>query len=286
EYLESIAVTQGDTCLIFHNEPDGRDLHYLGWCHGPVGTARLWYRLFRVTCDCAWMEWAGRSARAVLQSGIPQRQTPGFWNNAGQCCGSAGVAEFMLDLHRVTGNGIFLDFARKVTGHLLGAATAEGGGLKWIQAEHRTRPEFLVAQTGYMQGAAGIGMWLLHLDAFERGVPGRIVLPDSLFQPRAGSRVALYHEGPISPCSLATTAETRQLPVVLVAVLGMSRIGSIPIRSPIPAAITSAGSPMDERPAAVTTSADRGTPAIPLLATKSVPSRVACSSNVIEIWKA
>ena len=40
-------------------------------------------------------------------------------------------------------------------------------GLRWVQAEHRVRPELLVAQTGYMQGAAGIGMWLLRLDAAE-----------------------------------------------------------------------------------------------------------------------
>jgi hypothetical protein len=30
-------------------------------------------------------------------------------------------------------------------------------------------PGLLVAQTGYMQGAAGIGMWLLRLDAAETG---------------------------------------------------------------------------------------------------------------------
>jgi len=44
-YLKSIANTEGDACLIFHHEPDGKDLYYLGWCHGPVGTARLFYRL-------------------------------------------------------------------------------------------------------------------------------------------------------------------------------------------------------------------------------------------------
>jgi hypothetical protein len=53
--------------------------------------------------------------------------------------------------------------------------------LKWIQAEHRTRPELLVAQTGLMQGAAGIGLYLLHLDALERGQHIKIVLPDTPF---------------------------------------------------------------------------------------------------------
>jgi len=53
--------------------------------------------------------------------------------------------------------------------------------VRWIQAEHRVKPELLVAQTGYMQGAAGIGMLFLHLDALERGRKASIVFPDSPF---------------------------------------------------------------------------------------------------------
>jgi len=180
-YLQSIANTEGDVCLIFHNEPDGKNLYYLSWCHGPAGTARLFYRLSQVTGDRAWMEWVRKSARADMQSGIPERQTPGFWNNVSQCCGSAGVADFMLNLYRVTGRREYLAFAKRVTADLLARATREGDGLKWIQAEHRVKPDLLVAQTGYMQGAAGIGTWLLHLDAFERGRRASIVWPDSPF---------------------------------------------------------------------------------------------------------
>ena len=39
----------------------------------------------------AWLEWAEKSARGILKSGIPDAPTAGFWNNVGQCCGSAGV---------------------------------------------------------------------------------------------------------------------------------------------------------------------------------------------------
>ena len=52
-------------------------------------------------------------------------------------------------------------------------------GLAWIQAEHRVRPDFLMAQTGYMQGAAGIGMWLLRISSSQREAKERIMLPDS-----------------------------------------------------------------------------------------------------------
>ena len=180
-YLQSIAVTDGGACLVFHHEPDGTDLFYLGWCHGPVGTARLFVELARATGEAEWREWAERCARGILDSGIPKQQTPGFWNNVSVCCGSAGVAEFFLDMHAEFGKEEYLDFAREVAEDMVARGTREGGGLKWVQAEHRTMPEFLVAQTGYMQGAAGIGTVLLRLDAHQRGADWRIRFPDSPF---------------------------------------------------------------------------------------------------------
>ncbi|HEX5716729.1 MAG TPA: lanthionine synthetase LanC family protein [Thermoanaerobaculia bacterium] len=178
-YLQSVANTEGDGCLIFHHEPepDGRDLYYLGWCHGPAGTVRLFYQLAKATKDEGWTSWAKRGTRSILASGIPEKQTPGFWNNAGQCCGLAGVADLFLRLHKATGEG--LDFARKVGEALLAKATPAGDGLKWVHAEHRVKPDYVYAQTGYMQGAAGIGMLLLHLDAVERGREWGFRLPDS-----------------------------------------------------------------------------------------------------------
>lgn len=178
-YLQAVADTSGDGCLVFHHEPGGKDLHYLGWCHGPVGTSRLFLQLARATGDETWQEWELRGARSLLKSGIPEKQTPGFWNNAGQCCGSAGVAEFFLQLHGRTRDPEHLAFARRVARNLLDRATPAGDGLKWVHAEHRVRPDYTYAQTGYMQGAAGIGMLLLHMDAVERGREWTFRLPDS-----------------------------------------------------------------------------------------------------------
>ncbi|MDH4198646.1 MAG: hypothetical protein OEW05_14620, partial [Candidatus Aminicenantes bacterium] len=101
-YLLAIAKTESDACLVFHHEPDGKDLYYLGWCHGPVGTARLFYRLWEATGDKNWLDWVRKSARGIMTSGIPEKETPGFCNNAGICCGLAGVGEFFLDLYGVT----------------------------------------------------------------------------------------------------------------------------------------------------------------------------------------
>lgn len=180
-YLQVVADTNGDICRVFHHEPEGEDLYYLGWCHGPVGVARLFYRVYQTTGDAAWMDWVHRCARAILQSGIPEKQPPGFWNNVSQCCGSAGVAEFFLSLYRITKKPEYLAFCETMTADLLTRATRDSKGCRWMQAEHRVKPQELVAQTGYMQGAAGIGLLLLRLDAHRRNREPAIALPDSPF---------------------------------------------------------------------------------------------------------
>lgn len=180
-YLQAVAKTEGDVCLIFHDEPDGKDLYYLGWCHGPVGTARLFFQLYRVTGDRVWLTWVQKAAQALRASGIPETRTPGFWNNVGQCCGSAGVADFLLALWRETGDRRDLEFAKRVIDDMLARATPAAGGLKWIQAEHRSQPNLLIAQTGYMQGAAGIGSALVHFATALDKRPVGIRFPDSPF---------------------------------------------------------------------------------------------------------
>ena len=181
KYLLSIAKTEGASCLIFHDEPDNKELYYLGWCHGPVGTARLFYLLSAATGDTTWLDWVRSSANGLLRSGIPEQETPGFWNNAGICCGLAGVGEFFLDLYRALGDASYLEFSKHVASRLLAKATVEEGRMFWVQAEHRTRPDYLFAQTGYMQGAAGIGSFLLRLASAERKNDRHIVFPDTPF---------------------------------------------------------------------------------------------------------
>lgn len=182
-YLLAVARIDGDVCLVFHHEPEpeGLELYYLGWCHGPAGTARLFHRLGQITGDAEWADWVRRAANGIRRSGIPESRTPGFWQNVGQCCGSASVADFFLAYHEATGDADALAFARTMTDEILETATRDDAGTRWVHAEHRVQPDNLAAQTGWMQGAAGIGAWLLRLDGFEQGRPPRIVLPDTPF---------------------------------------------------------------------------------------------------------
>ena len=178
-YLQSIATVEDNGYRVFHSRPGGDELHYLSWCHGPVGTNRLFHQLAEITGDDEWRDWVARGARGVMTTGIPERRTPGFWENISQCCGTAGVAEHFLTLYRTTGGTDYKTFVDRLNADLVTRGTAQDDGRKWTQAEHRVQPELLVAQTGHMQGAAGVGKYFLHMDAMEdRGEGPRVVLPD------------------------------------------------------------------------------------------------------------
>ncbi|MCP3914270.1 MAG: hypothetical protein GY711_01805 [bacterium] len=186
QHVLGVADRSGEGLLVPHHLPGGEDLFYLGWCHGPVGTSRLFLTLARVTQEESWLELAEAGGRALLAYDLPRGRTRGYWNNVGRCCGAAGIVEFLLDrrAHRGTGTDAEGDLAlaRALADDVLRrATTAEHDGevtLAWEQAEHRVRPDWLEAQTGWMQGAAGIGWTLLYLDAALRGETPRIRMPE------------------------------------------------------------------------------------------------------------
>ncbi len=181
-YLISIADLQHGMCLIYHDDKR-KNLYYLSWCHGPAGDARLFYQLYRATKDAKWIDWMKRSAQAMIANGAPNVVvTPGEWNNISACCGVTGQSEFFLDAYEVTHDRQYLDLARKGTARLLSAVTKDENGARWIQAETRVKPDLLLAQTGFMQGASGVGMWLLHMGEFsEGGKKPVLTFPDNPF---------------------------------------------------------------------------------------------------------
>jgi lantibiotic modifying enzyme len=179
KYLDAVTDHTNGACKVFHHEPDGRDLYYLSWCHGGAGTARLYYRLSDVTGDAKWLDRVHCFARGITTMGAPVGRSPGYWENISQCCGDAGVGEFFLSLHRLWPDRGYLEVARKAAEDILARGEEVGQGMRWVQAEHRVRPEFLVAQTGRMQGAAGVGSFFLRLEGFAAGRAPLTILPDS-----------------------------------------------------------------------------------------------------------
>ena len=166
-----------DTCMAFHHEPDGTAEYTLGWCHGPPGLGSLFRSLELTTGSAHWRSWLRRAARADLLSGIPERREPGFWDNVARCCGSAGVAEFFLDLHVLENRDEDLAFARVLVDDLLDRAIVDGAGMRWSNYEYRAAEPDLPPETTYLQGAAGIGSTLLRLHRQLSGDPWAVNWP-------------------------------------------------------------------------------------------------------------
>lgn len=178
-YLQSVATeTPNGGRMVFHSEPGNEQLYYLSWCHGPSGTARLFHTLARVTKRGEFAEYAEKLNTATRDMKVPER-SPGFWNNISQCCGNCGVAEYLAAQYQRGGDSRQRDYAERIARDVIARATPDGDGLKWIQAEHRVRPDLLVAQTGLMQGAAGVALAMLHVDGARARRAPFVILPDN-----------------------------------------------------------------------------------------------------------
>ena len=181
-HIQSIATVQGDSALVYYREPDLTNLYYLGYCHGPAGTARLFYQLHKVTGEPGYLEWTEKLARGIVRSGVPEKLTPGYWNVACQCCGSAAVTDLFVSLWRVTGKSHYLEFGRRVADQLISREDdLDGKGYRWYQAWTRVKPWDVNAETGYKIGAAGIGAALLHVHLATQNRYAALLFPDNPF---------------------------------------------------------------------------------------------------------
>lgn len=149
------------------HKPDLIERYSFGWCHGPTGDAQVFRLLAAVTTDPAWQDVANRCWHTVLRSGLPRRLRPGFWDNSGRCCGTAGVLALACD--RYAERGDELDFASVLVDDLASRATVDGAGARWSNHEHRTTPSALEPRTGWAMGNAGIVRELLR---FARAAGG------------------------------------------------------------------------------------------------------------------
>ncbi len=137
-----------------------------GWCHGPTGTVQLFLELARV--EPGWDDAVRGSLTALRHSGLPARRYPGFWDNVGQCCGTAGVGELALDRYQATGETAWLDWADDLVSDVLDRATAVGDDLCWSNVEHTATNPVLPPQAGWMQGTAGVAAFLLRFARVHR----------------------------------------------------------------------------------------------------------------------
>jgi len=163
--------TANDGFLVPHSDPPYRPelierISY-GWCHGPSGDAQVFRLLAAITGNPEWMDLTDRCWHTVVTSGLPQRLRPGFWDNSGRCCGTAGVLAFACDRHVERADS--LDFARVLVDDICSRARVADHGLCWSNFEHRATPSDLEPRVGWAMGNAGISRELLRFSRLEHG---------------------------------------------------------------------------------------------------------------------
>jgi lantibiotic modifying enzyme len=167
---------------------EDREPFAYGWCHGPTGSVSLFGALQLAGVDtvggrsCA--SWRDRCLRSLQTSGLPERLRPGFWDNDGRCCGTAGVLNAVLDHVQATRDEQLMAFADVLADAILSRAITDPRDERftyWRFHEHRQDPPDLDPSVGWMQGTAGIAAALnryarIHDVGYDAPA---VVLPDS-----------------------------------------------------------------------------------------------------------
>ncbi|WP_405685205.1 lanthionine synthetase C family protein [Streptomyces sp. NBC_01387] len=149
------------------HKPDIIERYSYGWCHGPAGDAQTFRLLGSVLQDPSWSALADRCWHTVTHSGLPERLRPGFWDNSGRCCGTAGVLALACDRSVEQRDG--LDFARVLVADIASRATVDEHGARWSNIEHRVNPSVLEPRNGWAMGNAGILRELLRFARIGTG---------------------------------------------------------------------------------------------------------------------
>ena len=163
----------GDGYTVPQRIPPGREPVAHGWCHGGAGTSLLYVALERAgVADVAGeppLVWHRRALHGVRTSGLPERLRPGFWDNDGRCCGTAGVGDVFLDSWCRGGAPEDLEFAVRLADARVARAIVDGPHAYWRFVEHRNEDPLLPPGVGWMQGAAGIAAYLFRVSRTLRG---------------------------------------------------------------------------------------------------------------------
>ncbi len=166
DFFAAAAIYSDDkkAALLPHGIPSTKtDVYYLGYCHGPSGTARFFYELYKVTKSPRAKEWEEKIIKGLLYTGAPEVHSAGYWNIYCYCCGTTGMMDMFLG-EWACGNGSeYLEYARRCGNVLLGQSihfeTKEGIAAKWNQAFTYADQTKITANIGLYDGAAGMG-WL------------------------------------------------------------------------------------------------------------------------------
>ncbi len=184
EHLVSLGDAGGDGFVVPRYLPrdfNDQDEVTHTWCHGGTGTSLLFLALARAgvpeVAGRAPLAWHRRCLHSVRTSGLPARLHPGFWDNDGRCCGTAGVGDVFLDSWQRAGDDRDLEFALLLADTLVERAVPAGSHAYWRFVEHHAPEPLLPPGVGWMQGAAGIAAFLFRASRVLEQGPAAEAVP-------------------------------------------------------------------------------------------------------------
>ncbi len=172
-YIQNVAVYSEDheAALVPYNDTYLQGLYYLGVCQGPVGTSRLFYKLYDITVDETYKKFILALTNGILATGAPAKHSEGYWRTNCYCCGAAGMLEHFINIHKLTGNGDYLKAAKDAAETLIGESTHDfiKNHTNWYTQWNRHEPWKSEAYTGLYHGSAGCASSLIALAQYLLG---------------------------------------------------------------------------------------------------------------------
>ncbi|MCF8371936.1 MAG: T9SS type A sorting domain-containing protein [Bacteroidales bacterium] len=120
-----------------------------GWCHGPAGTCLPFMKLYQITSDPVYLDYAKLGAAWLINTG-------GYKYDITVCHGAAGVGDFFLELFNLMDDSLYYENAVDAALWLESKADSSGVGYRWAT--------FGGFYTGFSVGTAGVGHFFLKLN--------------------------------------------------------------------------------------------------------------------------
>lgn len=137
--------------------------YYLSDCHGPVGSVRIFQKLYEITNDKKYYDFAVELSRGIIKAGAPAELSWGYWNCHCLCCGTAGILEHFVEMYKFTKSEEFLKYAELTAKVMLSKSDDRVQGIRnWNDGWWRTNPNRIVSYTGFYVGSAGMAASLLY----------------------------------------------------------------------------------------------------------------------------
>jgi len=163
-FLREIAINEGNASIVpyiyLEEEKKAYDILYLGYCHGPVGDGIAIWELYKATGDKSYLQFYKQLTEALVQAGLPEKRSAGYWNDC-LCCGSAGVLLHFLKASDL--NKEYLSYAKRTANKTVGDAYKDKDGYRWYNAWTRIKPWDVDSHLGLFVGAAGSASALLSI---------------------------------------------------------------------------------------------------------------------------